>query len=52
MTTTTQDFSVRATIYSENLEGWGALRLVPLVPAEDIDLIFEWVTQPAQSSGE
>ncbi|MGF4043797.1 GNAT family N-acetyltransferase [Paenarthrobacter nitroguajacolicus] len=46
MTTTTQDFSVRTTVYSEDLEGWGALRIVPLVPIEDIDLIFEWVTQP------
>ncbi|MET3367660.1 GNAT family N-acetyltransferase [Arthrobacter sp. M2012083] len=46
MTTTTQDFSVRTTVYSEDLEGWGALRIVPLVPSEDIDLIFEWVTQP------
>lgn len=46
MSTATQDFSVRTTVYSENLEGWGELRLVPLVPGEDIGLIFEWVKQP------
>ncbi|MFJ4027939.1 GNAT family N-acetyltransferase [Paenarthrobacter sp. NPDC089989] len=46
MTTTTQDFAVRTTIYAEELEGWGSLRIVPLVPAEDIDLIHEWVSQP------
>ncbi|MFJ5958080.1 GNAT family N-acetyltransferase [Paenarthrobacter sp. NPDC092416] len=46
MTAITQDFSVRTTIYSEELEGWGSLRIVPLSPAHDIDFIYEWVTQP------
>ncbi|WOH18256.1 GNAT family N-acetyltransferase [Paenarthrobacter sp. GOM3] len=46
MTTTAQDFSVRTTVYSEELEGWGSLRIVPLIPHEDIGLVFEWVTQP------
>lgn len=46
MTITTQDFSVRTTVYAEELTGWGELRIVPLIPAQDIDLIFQWVTQP------
>ncbi|MEV7606587.1 GNAT family N-acetyltransferase [Paenarthrobacter sp. NPDC089322] len=46
MTTTTQDFSARTTIYTEDLDGWGSLRIVPLEPAADLDLIHEWVTQP------
>lgn len=46
MTTSTQDFAVRRTIYAEELTGWGSLRIVPLVPAEDIGLIHEWVSQP------
>ncbi|MFC8039941.1 GNAT family N-acetyltransferase [Paenarthrobacter sp. NPDC057355] len=46
MTTTAQDFSVRTTVYTEELEGWGSLRIVPLVPTEDIGLIHEWVSQP------
>jgi len=46
MTITAQDFSVRTTVYTEELEGWGSLRIVPLIPSEDIGLVFEWVTQP------
>jgi len=46
MITATPDFSVRTTVYSESLEGWGELRIVPLVPGEDIGLVFEWVKQP------
>ena len=46
MTTSTQDFAVRTTVHAEELEGWGTLRIVPLVPAEDLDLIYGWVTQP------
>ncbi|MGP0224352.1 GNAT family N-acetyltransferase [Paenarthrobacter sp. NCHU4564] len=44
--TAAQDFATRTTVYAEELDGWGALRIVPLVPAEDIDLIHEWVGQP------
>lgn len=46
MTTSTRDFAVRTTIYTEELHGWGVLRIVPLVPAEDLDLIHGWVSQP------
>ncbi|WP_309818791.1 GNAT family N-acetyltransferase [Pseudarthrobacter sulfonivorans] len=46
MTASTQDFAVRATVHAEELEGWGALRIVPLVPTEDLELIYGWVTQP------
>ncbi|WP_144660973.1 GNAT family N-acetyltransferase [Paenarthrobacter nicotinovorans] len=46
MTTTAQDFSARTTVYAEELDGWGPLRIVPLIPAEDIGLIHEWVSQP------
>ncbi len=46
MTISTQDFAARTTVHAEELEGWGSLRIVPLVPTEDLDLIYEWVTQP------
>jgi penicillin amidase len=46
MNTTIRDYSLRATIHTEELTGWGTLRIVPLVPAEDLDLIYQWVTQP------
>lgn len=46
MTTSTQDFAVRTTVYAEELGGWGELRIVPLVPSEDLELIYGWVTQP------
>ncbi|MFK4637614.1 GNAT family N-acetyltransferase [Paenarthrobacter histidinolovorans] len=46
MSTATHDFSLRTTVYSENLGNWGELRIVPLIPSEDIGLIFEWVKQP------
>ncbi len=46
MNTTIRDYSLRTTIHTEELTGWGSLRVVPLVPAEDLDLIYQWVTQP------
>lgn len=46
MNTTIRDYTARTTIYSEELKGWGSLRIVPLAPAEDLDLIYQWVTQP------
>ena len=46
MNTTIRDYSLRTTIYTEELKGWGSMRIVPLAPAEDLDLIYEWVTQP------
>ena len=46
MTTSTQDLADRTTIYTEELHGWGVLRIVPLVPAEDLDLIHGWFSQP------
>lgn len=46
MNTTIRDYTARATVYTEELKGWGTLRVVPLVPAEDLDLIYQWVTQP------
>ena len=46
MTTSTEDFAVRQTIYAEELPGWGSLRIVPLIPSEDIELVHQWVSQP------
>ncbi|WP_248763660.1 GNAT family N-acetyltransferase [Pseudarthrobacter sp. SSS035] len=46
MNTTIRDYSLRTTIYTEELKGWGSLRIVPLTPAEDLDLIYQWVSQP------
>ncbi|GAA2851645.1 GNAT family N-acetyltransferase [Paenarthrobacter ilicis] len=46
MNTTAPDFSVRTPVYSDELEGWGSLRLVPLDPSQDIHFLYEWVTQP------
>ena len=31
---------------NEELPGWGSLRIVPLIPSEDIELVHQWVSQP------
>lgn len=35
----------RAAVYEQVIDGFGTIRLVPVDPAADIDLIYEWVTQ-------
>lgn len=47
----TPNFAARPTVYAtelraDGLKGLGALRIVPLVPVEDIELVYGWVTQP------
>ena len=42
---TAQDFSLRTTVYTEDLGSRGTVRIVPLSPEADLDLIHGWVTQ-------
>ena len=42
---TAQDFTLRTTVYTEDLGSRGTVRIVPLSPEEDLDLIHGWVTQ-------
>lgn len=43
--TTAQDFGLRPARYTEDLESRGTVRIVPLSPEGDLDLIHGWVTQ-------
>lgn len=42
---TDRDFSLRTTVHTEDLGSPGTVRIVPLSPEEDLDLIHGWVTQ-------
>jgi len=42
---TTHSIDAREAVYQEELEGLGLLRLLPLVPEEDADLIHSWVKE-------
>ncbi|MFF5791777.1 GNAT family N-acetyltransferase [Paeniglutamicibacter sp. NPDC012692] len=42
---TDRDFGLRATVHTEDLESRGTVRIVPLSPEEDLDLVHGWVTQ-------
>lgn len=43
--TTAQDFGLRTALYTEDLESGGTVRIVPLSPEGDLDLIHGWVIQ-------
>lgn len=43
--TKAQDLDLRTAVYTEDLESWGTVRIVPLSPEGDLDLIHGWVTQ-------
>ncbi|WP_427017074.1 GNAT family N-acetyltransferase [Pseudarthrobacter sp. P1] len=38
-------FAARAAVHTEDLGEWGRVRIVALVPDEDIDLVHRWVGQ-------
>ena len=43
--TTAQDFGLRTALYTEDLESGGTVRIMPLSPEGDLDLIHGWVIQ-------
>lgn len=43
-TTASTDFSLRDAVHSEE-HSWGSVRIVPLRPEEDIELIYGWVKE-------